>query len=88
MNKATLIFICNDNTAINKTKLSFAEFFGMRMIKDMCSESPILKMNTVVDSYDMNSVSKFIPDNMTVLILTADESFDIESHNYSYVQIN
>lgn len=87
MDKATLIFVCNDKEAIVKTKSSFVEFFGMRMIEDTCSDFPILRMNTIVSPYDMNNASKFIPDNMMVLILTAGESVDIASQNYSYIQI-
>lgn len=87
MNKATLIFICNDNEAIAKAKQSFVEFFGTRMVADTCLDFPILRMNMVIDSFDMNSVSNFIPGNMTVLVLTADESIDIVSQNYSYIQI-
>lgn len=87
MNKATLIFVCNDNEAITKAKQSFVEFFGTRMVENTCSDFPILKINTAVSAYDMNSVSQFIPDNMTVLVLTADESIDITSQNYSYIQI-
>jgi hypothetical protein len=86
MNKATLVFVCNDNDAIVKVKQSFVEFFGMRMIEDTCPDSPILKMNGTVDSYDMNTVGKFVLDNMTVLVITADESYNIMSQNYSYVQ--
>jgi hypothetical protein len=86
MNKATLVFVCNDNEAIAKSKQSFVEFFGMRMIEDTCPDSPILKMNNSVDSYDMNNVSKFIPENMTVLVVNSDENFSIMSQNYSYVQ--
>lgn len=88
MNKATLIFVCNDNEAITKAKQSFVEFFGTRMVADTCPNFPILKMNTAVSAYDMNSVSQFIPDNMTVLVLTADESIDVTSQNYSYIQIS
>jgi hypothetical protein len=86
MNKATLVFVCSDNDAIAKTKQSFVEFFGMRMIEDVCPNSPVLKMNNSVDSYDMNNVSKFIPENMTVLVVNSDENFSIMSQNYSYVQ--
>jgi hypothetical protein len=86
MNKATLVFVGNDNEAIAKAKQSFVEFFGMRMIEDTCPDSPILKMNNSVDSYDMNNVSKFIPETMTVLVVNADENFNIMSQNYSYVQ--
>lgn len=86
MNKATLVFVGNDNEAIAKTKQSFVEFFGMRMIEDTCSDSPVLKMNNLVDSYDMNSVGKFIPENMTVLVVNSDENFNIMSQNYTYVQ--
>ena len=87
MDKATLLFVSDDKEAIISTKSSFVEFFGMRMIEDTCSDFPILRMNTVVDSYDMNNASKFIPDNVMVLILTAGESFDIASMKYSYIQI-
>ena len=87
MNKATLIFVCNDNEAITKAKQSFIEFFGMRMIEDTCSDFPILKINTTVSAYDMHSIDQFIPNNMTVLVLTADESVDISSQKYSYIQI-
>ncbi len=86
MNKATLVFVGNDNEAIAKAKQSFMEFFGMRMVEDTCPDSPVLKMNGTVDTYDMNNVSKCIPDNMTVLVITADESFNVMSQNYSYVQ--
>ena len=86
MNKATLVFVCNDNEAIAKAKQSFVEFFGMRMIEDTCPDSPILKMNGTVDTYDMNNVGKCIPDDMTVLVVTADESYNVMSQNYSYVQ--
>lgn len=88
MNKATLIFVCNDKEAVIKTKQSFVEFFGTRMVADTCPDFPILRMNMVIDSFDMNSVSKFIPEDMTVLVLTADESIDIVSQNYSYIQIS
>ena len=87
MNKATLIFICNNPEIIAKTKQSFVEFFGMRMIADTCPDSPIMRMNTTVDSYDMNTLSDHIPDNMTVLVLTADESTDIMKQTYAYVQM-
>ena len=86
MNKATLVFVGNDNEAIAKAKQSFVEFFGMRMIEDTCPDSPILKMNNLIDSYDMNNVGKFIPENMTVLVVNADEDSNIMSQNYSYVQ--
>ena len=88
MNKTTLIFVCNNNEAITKVKQSFVEYFGTRMVADTCPDFPILRMNMVVDSLDMNSASTIIPDNMTVLVLTADESTDIVSQNYSYIQIN
>ena len=88
MNKATLIFVCNDNEAIAKAKQSFVEFFGMRMIEYIHSDSPIIKMNTIVGAYDMNNVSQFIPENMTVLVLTADEEFNVMAQNFSYIQIN
>lgn len=88
MNKATLIFVCNDNEAIIKAKQSFVEFFGMRMIEDTCPNSSILRMNVIVGGQDMNIVSQFIPENMTVLVLTADENFNIMGQNYTYVQIN
>jgi len=86
MNKATLVFVDNDSEAIAKTKQSFIEFFGMRMIEDTCPDAPVLKMNGTVDTYDMNNVGKSIPETMTVLIVNSDESYDIMSKNYSYVQ--
>ena len=87
MVKATLIFVCNDQEAVAKTKQSFVQFFGMRMIADTCPETPIMRMNTSVDSYDMNQLSSFIPENMTVLVVTSDESVDIMSQNYVYLQM-
>lgn len=87
MNKATLIFVCNDNEAIVKTKQSFVEFFGIRMIEDKCQDFPILKMNTSVDSFDMNNVSVFIPETMTVLVVNSDDKFNIASQNYTYLQV-
>ena len=87
MNKATLVFVCNDNEAIVKTKQLFVEFFGMRMIEDKCVDFPILKMNTSVNSFDMNSASTFIPETMTVLVINTDENFNIMSQNYSYVEV-
>jgi hypothetical protein len=87
MVKATLVFVSNDPEAIAKTKQSFVEFFGMRMVADTCPETPILRMNTSVDSYDMNQLSSYIPENMTVLVVTSDESVDIMSQNYVYLQM-
>lgn len=84
MSKTTLIFVCNDNEAIAKTKQSFIEFFGMRMIEDKCPDCPILKMNTPVESFDMNTTSAFIPETMTVLVVNSDEN--IMSHNYLYLK--
>lgn len=87
MVKATLVFVCNDQEAVAKTKQSFVEFLGMRMIADTCPETPIMRMNTTVDSYDMNQLSSFIPENMTVLVVTSDESVDIMSQKYVYLQM-
>lgn len=87
MNKATLIFVCSDQEAVTKTKQSFVEFFGMRMVADTCPNSPILRMNSTVDSYDMNQLSQYIPENMTVLVVVSDENVDIMSQNYTYVQM-
>ena len=84
MNKSTLVFVGNDNDTIAETKQSFIEFFGMRMIEDKCLDCPILKMNTSVESFDMNAISTFIPETMTVLVVNSDEN--IMSHNYLYLQ--
>ena len=87
MIKTTLVFVCNDQEAVAKTKQSFVEFLGMRMIADTCPETPIMRMNTTVDSYDMNQLSSHIPENMTVLVVTSDESVDIMSQKYVYLQM-
>ena len=87
MNKATLVFVCSNQDAVAKTKQAFVEFLGMRMIADTCPNEPIMKMQTTVDSYDMNQLSEHIPENMTVLIVTSDETVDIMSQNYAYVQM-
>ena len=87
MNKSTLVFVCNDNDTIAETKQSFIEFFGKRMIADTCSGFPILKMNTSVDSFDMSNPSVYIPENLTVLIINSEESFDIMLQTYSYLTI-
>ena len=87
MNKSTLVFVGNDNDTIAETKQSFIEFFGMRMIADICKDSPIMKMNTIVEAFDMNNVNSFIPENMTVLVIKAESDFDIRSLNYSYLKL-
>lgn len=87
MVKATLVFVSNNPEAIVKAKQSFVEFLGMRMIADVCIDSPLLRMNSTVDSYDMNQLSSHIPDDMTVLVVTSDESVDIMSQKYTYVQM-
>ena len=87
MVKTTLVFVCNDQEAVAKTKQSFVEFLGMRMIADTCPETPIMRMNTTVDSYDMNQLSSHVPENMTVLVVTSDESVDIMSQKYVYLQM-
>lgn len=87
MNKATLVFVCNDQDAIITAKKTFVEFLGMRMIEDVCIDSPILRLQTSVDSYDMNKLSEHIPDHMTVLVVTSDETIDIMSQKYTYVQM-
>ena len=87
MNKSTLVFVGNDNDTIAETKQSFIEFFGKRMIADTYSGLPILKMNTLVDPFDMSNASVYIPDNLTVLIINSEESFDIMLQTYSYLTI-
>lgn len=84
---STFVFVCNDNDLIAKTKQSFVEFFGMRMIADVCKDSPIMKMNTIVEAFDMNNVNSFIPENMTVLVIKAESDFDIRSLNYTYLKL-
>ena len=57
------------------------------MIADICKDSPIMKMNTIVEAFDMNNVNSFIPENMTVLVIKAENDFDIRSLNYTYLKL-
>lgn len=86
MTKTTLVFVSNDLEAIAKAKTSFVEFLGMRMISDTLAGTSVLELNQQLDSYDMNQLSRFIPENMTILCVNSDESFSLSSQNYCYLQ--
>lgn len=87
MNKATLVFVCNDPEAVAAVKKTFVEYFGTRMIEEVNPDYPVIRMRNTVDSYDMNQLSNNIPDNMTVLVITEDESIDITANNYLYASV-
>lgn len=87
MTKTTLVFISNDSEAIAKAKTSFVEFLGMRMISNTLAGTPVLELNQQLDSYDMNQLSGFIPEDMTILCVNSDEPFNLLSQNYCYLQV-
>lgn len=86
MNKATLIFVSNDTEAVAEVKQKFVEYFGTRMVENDNPYYPILRMSTIVDGADMNRLSAQIPDDMTVLVFTEDESIDVVANRYLYIK--